>query len=292
MTILHIDHRTTYDYVQPVQLGPHRLMLRPRESRDVKLLFADITTVPPATFTWANDVFGNTVATVSFTQPTVSLSIESHVTLDHSSAAWPIFDIAASAIFSPFAYSADEQLDLGALLTPQYQDPDRRLAIWARGFVRGDITDTLSLLKDLNAAISAWISYQSREDEGTQPPLETLARGWGSCRDIAVLFIEAARWLGFAARIVSGYLFNPDVAGTALSGSMGAGSTHAWAEIYLPGAGWIAFDPTNRTVGSSSLIPVAVARDVRQVVPISGTFVGSHGDAVTLTVAVTVDATS
>ena len=267
-------------------------MLRPRESRDIKLLSVDITTSPPAAYSWAHDVFGNTVTTVSFTQPVAILTIESHIILEHSSDPWPIFDIAASAISSPFAYSEDERLDLGVLLMPQYQDRDRRLAIWARGFVRGEVTDTLSLLKDLNAAISAWISYQSREDEGTQSPLETLARGWGSCRDIAVLFIEAARWLGFAARIVSGYLFNPDAAGTVLTGSTGVGSTHAWAEIYLPGAGWIAFDPTNRTVGSSTLIPVAVARDVKEVVPISGTFTGSPGDVVTLNVAVAVRATS
>jgi transglutaminase-like putative cysteine protease len=290
--ILHIDHRTVYTYPHPVLLGSHRLMLRPRESRDIRLLSMDIATNPPAAYTWAHDVFGNTVTTVSFVQPVANLTIESHVVLDHSSDPWPIFGIAASAISSPFAYSQDEQLDLGVLLVPQYQDPERRLAHWARGFVRGDITDTLSLLKDLNAAISAWISYQSREDEGTQSPLETLARGWGSCRDIAVLFIESARWLGFAARIVSGYLFNPDAVGTVLTGSPGAGSTHAWAEIYLPGAGWIAFDPTNRTVGNSTLIPVAVARNVKQVVPISGTFTGSPGDVVTLDVAVAVRATS
>jgi transglutaminase-like putative cysteine protease len=291
MTILRIDHRTVYNYARPVMLGPHRMMLRPRESRDVKLLSVDITTNPPAGRTWANDVFGNIVATVSFAEPVATLMIESHVILDHSSDRWPIFDIAASAISSPFAYSEDERLDLGALLLPQYQDPDRRLSTWARGFVRGEVTDTLSLLKNLNAAVSTWVSYQHREEEGTQSALETLARGWGSCRDIAMLFIEAARWLGFAARIVSGYLFNPDAAGTTLTDPIAAGSTHAWAEIYLPGAGWIAFDPTNRTVGSSTLIAVAVARDVKQVAPISGTFAGSSADVVALKVAVAVRAT-
>lgn len=290
MTILHIDHRTAYEYSRPVLLGPHRLMLRPRESRSVKLLAEDITANPPATCSWADDVSGNTVATVSFARPAASLTIESHIVVDHRSDPWPVFDIAASAISSPFAYSEDERLDLGALLLPQYHDPDRRLSTWANGFVRGEITDTLSLLKDLNAAISAWVSYQSREEEGTQSPLETLARGWGSCRDMAVLFIEAARCLRFAARTVSGYLFNPDAAGTALTGSTGAGSMHAWAEIYLPGAGWIAFDPTNRTVGSASLIAVAVARDLKQIVPISGTFAGSAGEVVRLKVDVAVRA--
>ena len=137
MTILHIDHRTAYSFPHPVLLGPHRVMLRPRESRDIKLLSVDITTSPPATYTWADDVFGNAVATVSFAQPVATLTIESHIILGHSSDPWPIFDIAASAISSPFAYSEDEQLDLGVLLTPQYQDPDRRLSIWAGGFAEG-----------------------------------------------------------------------------------------------------------------------------------------------------------
>ena len=290
LTILRINHRTVYKYARPVLLGPHRLMLRPRESRDVRLLSVDITTSPPTVLTWANDVFGNTVATISLAEPTTTLTIESHILLDHSSNPWPIFDIAVSAMSSPFAYSEDERLDLGALLLPQYQDPERRLSAWARGFVRGEVTDTLSLLKDLNVAIPEWISYQSREAEGTQSPRETLSRGSGSCRDIAVLFIEAARCLGFAARIVSGYLFIPAAAGTTLTGSIGAGSTHAWAEVYLPGAGWIAFDPTNRTVGSFGLIAVAVARDVNQVAPISGTYAGSSVDVVTLQVAVAVRA--
>jgi transglutaminase-like putative cysteine protease len=288
MTVLHIGHQTTYTYRQPVRLGPHRLMLRPRESRDVKLIATELVIEPPASLTWANDVFGNIVATATFATPAATLTISSHVELEHNSEAWPIFDIAASAISYPFFHTEDERLDLGALQVPQFQDPDLRLSIWAAGFVRGAVTDTLSMLKDLNAAVSAWVSYQSRDEEGTQAPLDTLARGTGSCRDIAVLFIEAARWLGFGARIVSGYLFNPD-AGGAVTGVVGAGSTHAWAEIYLPGAGWIAFDPTNRTVGGAGLIPVAVARDVKQVVPVSGSFVGAQGDFLSLNVAVSVD---
>ena len=102
-------------------------------------------------------------------------------------------------------------------------------------------------------------------------PAHTLERGWGSCRDMAVLFIEAVRTLGFGARIVSGYLHNP--AGD-IAGSEGAGTTHAWAEVYVSGAGWITFDPTNRNVGGANLIPVAVGRDIRQVMPVAGSFVG------------------
>jgi transglutaminase-like putative cysteine protease len=269
--MLTIQHRTTYRYRQPVSLGAHRLMLRPRESRDVRLLSSEVTVTPAATLTWAQDVFGNAVATATFRNMADILVIDSVAELELNAAAWPIFAIAASAIVYPFQYSSDEFTDLGALVIQQYPDPSGRFRDWARAFVRGNSTDTLALLKDLCAGVSNQISYQSREDEGTQPPLETLNRGWGSCRDFAVMFVEAARSLGFGARIVSGYLYNPT---QDLAGSAGAGSTHAWAEVYVPGAGWITFDPTNRNVGGFNLIPVAVGRDIRQIMPVAGSFVG------------------
>ncbi|MGE0829464.1 MAG: transglutaminase family protein, partial [Hyphomonadaceae bacterium] len=156
---------------------------------------------------------------------------------------------------------------------------------WAEGFVLGEQTDTLSLLKDINNGVSAWVSYQSRDDEGTQGPLDTIDRGWGSCRDLAVLLAETARVLGFGARIASGYLYDPT---DTLIGSADGGATHAWTEIYLPGAGWIAFDPTNRTVGGGHLIRVAVARSIEQVSPIIGSFVGSPGDFLGMEVSVQV----
>jgi len=171
----------------------------------------------------------------------------------------------------PFRYSDDGWTDLGAPAVPQVADPTGYLRTWALQFVRSNPTDTLSLPKDLSAGVSQAISYQSRDTEGTQPPIETLNRGWGSCRDFAVLFAEAARMLGFGARIVSGYLYNPDQQSL---GSSGAGSTHAWAEVFVPDAGWITFDPTNRSLGGFNLIPVAVVRDIRQATPVSGSFVG------------------
>jgi transglutaminase-like putative cysteine protease len=271
LIVLRIHHKTTYRYRQPVQLGPHRLMLRPRESRDLRLISSDITVTPPASVTWAQDVFGNAVATAAFQTMTDSLVIDSMAELELNAVAWPVFDVAASAIFHPFQYSADEWTDLGALTIQQYPDSAARALDWARSFVRGDPTDTLALLKDLSAGVSGSIQYQSREDQGTQSPAETLDRGWGSCRDFAVLFVEAARGLGFGARVVSGYLYHPD---PVIATSLDAGSTHAWAEIFVPGAGWITFDPTNRGVGGFNLIPVAVARDISQAVPVSGSFVG------------------
>lgn len=271
MTTLRIRHRTTYRYNRPVSLRQHRLMLRPRESRELRLRSMELAVDPGAVVTWAHDVAGNMVATATFQAMTETLVIESVAALELDAVEWPVFDVAASAVFYPFDYSADERTDLGALTVPQHPDATERLQAWSRAFVRSTPTDTLSLLKDINAGVLAWISYQERDDEGTQSPLATLERGWGACRDLAVLFIEAVRTLGFGARIVSGYLHNPT---QEIVGSAGAGTTHAWAEVYVPGAGWITFDPTNRSVGGAHLIPVAVGRDIRQVMPVMGEFIG------------------
>ncbi len=272
MITLTVHHQTTYRYRQPVSLGPHRLMLRPRESRDLRLISGTVTVTPTAGVTWTQDVFGNAVATATFATMADTLEVVSVAELSLNAAAWPVFTIDASAIHYPFQYADDEWTDLGDLGVQQYPDPGGRLQNWTRAFVRSNPTDTLSLLKDLGNGVSAAINYQSRDDEGTQSPTETLDRRWGSCRDFAVLFVEAARSLGFGARIVSGYLYNPD---QALLGSGYAGSTHAWAEVYVPGAGWITFDPTNRSIGGFNLIPVAVARNIRQAMPMTGSFVGT-----------------
>jgi transglutaminase-like putative cysteine protease len=269
MTVLNIRHKTTYRYREPVRLGPHRAMLRPRESRDVRLLSSTVEVSPAASIAWANDVFGNAVATVQFQGLAATLVVESRAAVELEAVAWPVFDIAASAIRFPFSYSPDERIDLGPLAVPQHADPSARLGEWARRFVRGAETDTLSLLKDMVAGVSAGIGYQSREEEGTQSPLQTLDRGWGSCRDFAVLFAEAARSLGFGARIISGYLYKQ-----ADGAPAEPGTTHAWAEIFLPGAGWITFDPTSRSVGGFNLIPLAVGRVIAQVMPLTGTFLG------------------
>jgi transglutaminase-like putative cysteine protease len=260
-------------------------MLRPRESRELQLISSGLTTTPAASVTWANDVFGNAVATASFNTMTDTLTIGSLLQVRLEATEYPVFSIAASATSYPFAYSQDEWIDLGALARAAFPDPDGRLKAWAKSFVRSDPTDTLSLLKDLSHGIYAHIRYQSRDDEGTQSPLHTIDRGWGSCRDFAILFIEAARTLGFGARVVSGYLYNP--AGSA-TGSNGPGSTHAWAEVFVPGAGWITFDSTNRSVGGSNLIPVAVTRDISQSVPVAGSFTGQNDAFLDMAVEVTV----
>jgi transglutaminase-like putative cysteine protease len=287
MPDLNITHRTAYSYSAPVALGLHRLMLRPRETRDLRLLAFDLTILPQAEVTWAHDVAGNSVATARFATMSDHLVIESRLTVSLTAPRWPVFAIAPAAVTYPFSYTAEDRTDLGALADPQYVDNAGRLLAWVEGFVMRRPTDTLSLLQDISNGIPAQISYQSRDDMGTQGPLETLDRGWGSCRDFAVLFAEAVRTLGFGARIVSGYLFDP---GQGLTGSYGQGSTHAWVEVFVPGAGWIAFDPTNRAMGSANLIPVAVARQIAQVAPVAGSFNGLQVGPASMDVSVRVEA--
>ena len=271
MSSIDINHKTRYLYRQPVQLTSYRLLLRPRESRDVRVLDYDLNVTAGAALRWSQDVSGNAVAVASFGSLASEVLIESRARVELGARPYPVFDIAASAIMFPFRYSDEEWVDLGAL-SALPEDAGGRLRAWAQGFVAATPTDTLSLLKDINTGTCNAIAYEAREDQGTQSPVETLSRGRGSCRDIAMLFIEAVRSLGFGARAVSGYLHDSL---RTLLGSADAGSTHAWAEVYVPGAGWITFDPTNNRVGAADLIPVAVARDIRLALPVTGSFFGA-----------------
>jgi transglutaminase-like putative cysteine protease len=256
-------------------------MLRPRDSHDLRLIQTNLNLSPSASLRWVHDVFGNSIAIASFTEATIELRIESSLQLETFALKRPAFEVARDAVSYPFIYSLDDRIDLGRMLERQYPDPADRLGSWVRGFVRSSPTDTLALLADLNSGVAKWISYQSRETGGTQTPIETLNRGWGSCRDFAVLLIEAARFLGFGARVVSGYLYSP-------SAAIAAGTTHAWADIYVPGSGWIAYDPTNSTIDSGDLIRVAVTRDISQAVPVAGSFIGASDSCLGMTVDVAV----
>jgi transglutaminase-like putative cysteine protease len=287
MPILNVRHTTVYRYRRPVRLGDHLLMVRPRDSHDLRLIRTNLTFSPAASVRWIHDVFGNSIAIASFAEPAAELRIESSLQLETYVVERPRSEIAPEAVSYPFVYSAGDRIDLGRMLECHYRDPSDRLGAWARGFVRSNPTDTLALLADLNAGVKSWISYQSRDTEGTQTPVETLNRRWGSCRDLTVLLIEAARCLGFGARVVTGYLYNP-FSDNGDGAAIGAGTTHAWADIYLPGAGWIAYDPTNGTINGGNLIRVAVTRDISQAVPVGGSFVGARGDYLGMTVDVAV----
>lgn len=283
--ILTISHVTTYRYARAVTLQPHRLMLRPRGQQDLTLKAMSIECSPTASMEWTQDVFGNVIATAAFSEPSDGLTISSRAVVDHSAAEWPVFSIAPSAHQFPFSYSPEEAIDLGALRTPQHVDVAERLKSWVAGFRVAEPRDTLTLLSIVNAAIAQQFSYRARAEEGTQSPGETIAAESGSCRDFATLFIEAVRQLGFGARAVSGYI-QPAME----PGAEQHGATHAWAEVYLPCAGWIAFDPTHARLGGAGLIPVACARTIEQIRPVEGSYIGGADDFLDMSVEVTVKA--
>src|SRR5882762_2272371 len=287
MKLLTVRHATTYHYDAPVAFGQHRLMLRPRDSHDLRLVGAELALSPPGKLRWLHDVFGNSVALVDFEEPAAELSIVSTLAIERYALARLDFPIAAEAENYPFMHSADDRSDLGRLRERHYPDPRGLVDLWAKQFILETPTNTFNLLATMNAAIRGSFDYRAREEEGTQAPEETIGRKSGTCRDYALLFIEAARALGFGARFVSGYLYDPALDGG--EAVQGAGATHAWAEIYLPGAGWVEFDPTNGSIAGENLIRVAVTRDPAQAVPISGSFSG-EGAYLGMEVEVTVKA--
>ncbi len=288
MTILTVNHVTTYSYSAPVRLGEHRMMLRPRDSNDQRLLDATLDIEPrPQSVRWIHDVFDNCVAIAHFAGDTRSLRVESNIALEHTPFEGPEVLLEDRARYYPFSYDGEEMPDLARSIERHYADPSGELDHWVQRFLRqGRPTETGTLLMTLTYAIKEGFSYERRTEMGTQNPLQTLARRRGSCRDFAVLMMEAARALGLAARFVSGYLYVPDR--DTGERYLGGGSTHAWCQIYLPGAGWVEFDPTNGIVGNRDLIRVAVGRDARQAIPLSGSFFGSAEDHEEMTVSVTV----
>jgi transglutaminase-like putative cysteine protease len=289
MLVITVRHVTTYLYKQPVVFGEHRMMLRPRDSYDQKLLDAKLVITPePADIRWVHDAFGNCVAIARFAGRAQKLCFESFIRLDHSPTNALDFQIEEYAKRYPFTYGADEMPDLLRTIERQYLDPEREVDRWARQFMRHDgRTDTSEFLAAMTHAIRRDLTYVAREESGVQDPLQTLRIKSGSCRDFTVLMMEAVRSLGLAARFVSGYLYVPE---RRHGERIGGGATHAWLEVYLPGAGWVEYDPTNGIVGNHDLIRVAVARDPRQAVPISGTWTGFPSDHLGMTVEVEVTA--
>jgi transglutaminase-like putative cysteine protease len=289
MPVIKVRHITTYRYQRAVSFGEHRLMLRPRDSWDQKLLGATLAIAPePIQLRWMQDVFGNYIAIARFAGRAVELRFESVIRLDHSETNVLDFQIEEYATRYPFSYGAEDMPDLLRLIERQYLDPEHDIDRWARQFLPYDgRCSTTGLLAAMTHAIHRDLTYVAREESGVQEPLKTLKLGTGSCRDFAVLMIEAVRTLGFAARFVSGYLYVPE---SHHDNRVGGGATHAWLEVYLPGAGWVEFDPTNGIVGNHDLIRVAVVRDPRQAIPISGTWTGFPSDLLGMSVAVEVTA--
>jgi transglutaminase-like putative cysteine protease len=272
MRLLTVRHVTIYRYAEPVRLGEHRMMFRPRESHDLRLVNTRLDILPrPAHLRWLHDVFDNSVAIATFGDATSELRFESNVTLEHLETALPHYALEIGAQTYPFHYPGDERPDLVSATMRRY--PDHAVDRWAAQFLPATgSTGTMTLLHAMTHGIKQQFGYVRRTEKGVQSPGETLERGRGSCRDFALLMIEAVRSLGLAARFVSGYIFVPDLDHAA---SVGGGATHAWMQVYLPGAGWVDFDPTNSIIGNRNLIRVAVAWDPRQALPLWGTFFGS-----------------
>jgi transglutaminase-like putative cysteine protease len=277
MPVVTIRHTTVYRYAVPVTFGDHRLMFRPRDSHDLRLLETGLQISPPAGVRWLHDVFGNSIAVASFGEPAPELRLVSTIRLEHFPSAPLEFLVEPYARHHPFSYSTEEVPDLGRTIERHYPDPDHRLDEWARRFItRSGEPDTQALLVAMTAAIREEFRYEARAAEGTQTPVETLDRGAGTCRDFALFMMEAARSLGFAARFVSGYLYDDR--------AVGGGATHAWVQIYLPGGGWVEFDPTNALIGGQKLVRVAVTRDPSQAIPVAGTWTGAPADFLGMTV--------
>jgi transglutaminase-like putative cysteine protease len=290
MRRLTVHHTTIYNYAKPVIFGEHRMMLRPRDSYDLRLLSATLTIYPtPESVRWLHDVFSNCVAVTSFNQQASILRFESRLDLEHFESEEPDCPIESHAETYPFAYSAEEVPDLHPSIERQYPDANHEVDLWAKGFVDSEgKTRTLEMLTAMTQTIKSEFRYAARSDMGCQTPTETLNLKSGSCRDFALLMMEAVRALGLAGRFVSGYVYVPwaDNGDRNVSG----GATHAWMQTYLPGAGWMEFDPTNGIVGTRDLIRVAVVRDPSQAVSISGTWTGAPTDYLGMEVDVKVTA--
>ena len=287
---LSISHSTVYRYRRPVSFDEHRAMFRPRDSHDLRVLDAQLILSPPGEVRWIHDVFSNSIALITFAQQATELRFESRVEIEHYALSDPEWMLREYATSYPFRYENDQVVDLLPTLQSHYPDPEGAIAAWARQFLDpGETTETQEMLIRITRAIKQQFHYQERAIHGTQAPVETLRLGSGTCRDYALFMIEAVRTLGLAARFVTGYLYDPalDGAGPGLSG---AGSTHAWVQVYLPGAGWVEFDPTNGLVGGPNLIRVGVARDPRQAIPLQGNFRGAATDFIDLQVEVKVTA--
>jgi transglutaminase-like putative cysteine protease len=274
-----IHHTTHYRYHQPVQLGEHRVMFRPRGSHDLRVLATDMTVTPePLDIRLIQDAYSNSVALVRPQSPAIELRIACSFSVEHTGTRALDLPLEAQALQYPFDYGVEDRLALQHYLVPYYDDPTGELAAWANQFVRTDgPTGTRELLVEMTQAIRDSMQYLARFDEGVQTPYETLRLRSGTCRDFATLMIEAVRRLGYVARFVSGYLYTPwlDAGDTA---HVGTGATHAWVQVYLPGAGWIPFDPTNNLIGGTDLVRVGVARHASLASPVSGSWNGFPGD--------------
>lgn len=282
MRRIHIHHLTRYLYAETVTLLPHSLHLRPRDGHDIRVQSSKLNISPAFRINWKRDVYGNSVAVVTFLQAAKELSIASEVVVENYEEQPLDFVLEDYARFFPFDYDIKEQIDLAPYTSPVYGQDQAMVKEWIANICNPGIKgDTIAMLTTLNTTIANGHRYQMREEPGVQSPSQTLSSGTGSCRDFATLFIESCRHCGLASRFISGYILNETVAPWNTA-------THAWAEVYLPGSGWRGFDPTSGLLVSGDHIAVAVHRHPEAIPPVSGSFVGSGNAQPQLTVEVTV----
>lgn len=284
MRTFRIRHETVYRYRSPVALGEHRMVLRPRESHDQRLTAYRLDVSPcPTALHWSEDASGNLIGSAHFGRRTRELGVIVTATVEQTSFdESPEIVIAQHARMCPFSYGAEEMPDLARFIERQHPDPDHAVDRWARRILAEDPgRSTWAFLVGVNSGIRRDFAYLRREEAGIQSPAATLKAGKGSCRDFAVLMCEAVRTQGLAARFVSGYLHVRSGDDRAYRAG---GSTHAWLQVYLPGGGWIDFDPTSGMVGNRDLIRVAVVRDPAQASPLAGSFLGFPSDFVGMSV--------
>ena len=261
-------------------------MIRPRDGHDMRILDSSLAVSPRADVHWAFDTFGNSVALLSFHDAADELVIDSELLLRRYGLDEPLDRIGRYAGAYPVEYDADERIDLGPYLVSEHPQDGPAVSAWIAQVLSPLPGGSLQILNALGSAIHEAFRYARREEEGVQRPAETIGLGSGTCRDFALLFMEAARNLGFAARFVTGYLHDEAAETDSGEDMTGGGATHAWADIFVPGAGWVEFDPTNRIVASRNLIRVASTRTPSQAMPVSGTF--AHGGGVLLGLQVSV----
>ena len=292
MARINIVHTTEYSYHNPVGLTRHRMMIRPDDSHDLRLHRSVIEVDPPPSRTrWAHDVFNNSICYLEWPEDlrTRHLRIVSTLDLTHhpDGPPVPVCALDPAAEVFPFSYAAEEAPDLARLTERQLPDPNRTVDNWARRFITGlGNAHTMKVMETMTRAIQSEFEYRARYEEGTQTPARTLELGSGTCRDFAVLMMEALRSFGLATKFVTGYLYD-DTSGT----TRGGGSTHAWCSVYLPGAGWVEYDPTNGLLAGANLIRVGVTRAAEQALPVSGGYFGDANDFKGLYVDVAVSAT-
>ena len=269
MRRIQIKHTTAYYYQEAVSLLPHTLHLRPREGHDIRLESSRLTINIAYQIQWQRDVYGNSIAIVSFTEPATELVITSDVVVEHYEEQPVEFVLAENALHYPFDYDPLEQTDLAPYQSAVFPQDHPLLKQWVSTLCDTSGTlNTVDMLRRINDRIVTELRYQVREEPGVQSPAETLSRGSGSCRDFATLFIETCRACGLASRFISGYLLDE----AALPGNA---TTHAWSEIYLPGSGWRGIDSTSGHVVGGDHIAVAVHRHPEAIPPVAGSFSGT-----------------